>query len=325
MNTSTPERRSVTGRHDRTGTAVTQKVQHQTLLLRAMLGAGPSGARKAWDQWLGAVGDPVAHLRADMNGLRRLLPLLLAAVRRNGLSVDRTFLTVLRSAHVREELRYRIYRRILAQVLAAMHAGKIEAILVNGAALAHSIYPEPMLRHCHNIDLYCNAAHMARMAELLRTLGFRETARNGGCIGFEHGSGLPLELHQRLLGADDATRQFAAVYEISQSFEIDGNPVRILSPEDSLLQICAHGPGEGGIPAPWLVCDAWMQLKRGAHLDPDLLREGAAGIGRLEALGYMQEYLASELGAPLARCLPGPLAGGPQTSPEHGVFRPDAE
>ena len=301
MNPSTSESRRVTGRQGQTGTAVTQKAQCHTLLLRAMLGAGTSGARKAWEQWLGAVGDPVAHLRADTNGLRRLLPLLLAAVRRNGLSAERTFLTVLRSAHVREELRYRIYQLILAQVLAVIQAGEIEAILVNGAALAHSIYPEPLLRHCHNIDLYCNVAHIERMAELLTALGFRETARNGGCIAFEHGSGLPLELHQRLLGAEDTTRRFATVYERSRPIEIDGNPIRILSPEDSLLQICAHGPGEGGVPAPWLVCDAWMQIEQGPVLDRDFLRDGAAGIGRVDVLRDMQEYLACELGVSPAK------------------------
>ena len=309
----------MTGKQDEATAALLQRSQCQTLLLQALLETAPPAACAAWDQWLDTIGDPVAHLRADTSGIRRLLPLLLVATQRNGLSVDRTFLTVLRSAYVREELRERIYRRILVQQLATLQAAGIEAILVNGAALAHSVYPETLLRHCHSVDLYCNVFHAERVAKLLATLGFRETARNRGCIGFEHGSGLPVELHQRLLGIDDNSRRFAAVYERSQRLEIDGNPVHILAPEDTLLQICAHGPGEGGIAAPWLVCDAWMQVERGPQLDRDLLRDTAESCGLANALDGMLGYLAGELGASVARHLTGPAGADKQVLRKQGI------
>ncbi len=309
----------MTGKQGQATAAATHRAQCQTLLLRALLETSQPAARGAWEQWLGAIGDPVAWLRADTSGIRRLLPLLLVAVRRNDLSVDSRFLTVIRSAYVREELRERIYRRILVQLLAALQATDIEVILVNGAALAHSVYPEPLLRHCHNVDLYCNVFHGERIADLLAAFGFRETARKRGDIGFEHGSGLPVELHQRLLGADDATHRFAAVYARSRRLVLDGNPVRILAPEDALLQIRAHGAGGDGIAAPWLVCDAWMQVERGPQLDRDLLRDTAGSRRLANALDDILAYLAGELGASAAQRLTRPAGADRQGLRKQGI------
>jgi hypothetical protein len=296
-----------------------QGTRSQTLLLRTILETSQPSARGAWEDWLDTVGDPVAYLRADTSGIRRLLPLLLVATRRNGLSVESTFLTVIRSAYVREELRERIYRRVLVQLLAGLHAAELETVLINGAALAYSVYPEPLLRHCHNIDLYCNVFDIERAVELLGAFGFRETARNRGSLAFEHRTGLPVELHQRLLGMDDTRQRFAAVYERSLQHEIDGRPVRILAPEDTLLQICAHDPGESGIPAPWLICDAWMQLERGELSEENNLRQTATSRGLDASLDGMLIYLARELGVPYAQRLIDPARDRPQGLQNLGI------
>jgi hypothetical protein len=306
-------------RPDQASASTAKKAHSHTLLLRTILGTSPATARDAWEQWLDAAGDPVAHLRQDTTGFRRLLPLLLTAIRRNDLSADSAFQTVLKSAYFREELRDRTYRRILAQVLSTLNTEGIEVILINGAALAHSVYPEPMLRHCHNIDLYCRADHVERVAALLPKLGYRETGRDTGFVGFEHDSGLPVELHRRLLGAYSATRTFAAVYEHTRSLVIDGNPVRILSPEDSLLQICGHGLDAGVAPHPCLACDAWMQIERGPEPDRDRLRERTDRFRLDNDLDRMLAYLSGELGASVADRQTDPVIPGTLTLQKHGI------
>jgi hypothetical protein len=278
------------------------------LLLHTLLATEPPAACTAWEKWLAAIDDPLAHLRADCRGLRRVLPLLLESVQRNGLAVPAAFLTVLRSAHVREELRDRTYRRILAALLDGLHNSGIEAILVNGAALAHSVYPQPLLRHCHNIDLYCNVFHIKRLTQLLLALGFRETAHNGECLEFVHDSGLPVELHRRLPGADHPLRRFTAVHARSNRLEIDARAVRVLAAEDALLQISARCRENGGTMLPWRVCDAWMQLERGTAPDHGRLREAASASGLTRTLDSLLEVLAAVPGAVAAPCLASALA-----------------
>ena len=285
-----------------------------SLLLRTILGVKTDMVFNAWEQWINEVKDPVEHIRKDTTGLRRLLPLLLIAIRRNSLTADSAFLTVLKSAYFREELRDRTYRRILASILSAFHAEGIEAILLNGAAYAHSVYPETWLRHCHNIDLYCNKGHAGRATKLLAKLACRETVSDGELTGFEHETGLPVELHQRLLAPVDVDQTFAAAYERTLELPIDGNPARVLVAEDALLQICAHGLDDGIASHPGLACDAWMLVRHDPELDRDALYKEAAGAGIVDNLGMIMTYLSGELEAPPAARVVSPVIYVAQTN-----------
>jgi len=277
-----------------------QKAHSNNLLLRTILGTKTDTVSNAWEQWNNEVKDPVLHIREDLTGLRRLLPLLLVAIRRNNLTADSAFLTVLKSAYFREELRDRTYRRILSSILSTFHAEGIEAILINGAAHAHSVYPAPGLRHCHNIDLYCNTGHIGRVIDLLTELACQKTASDQKLISFEHETGLPVELHQQLLASVDVDQTFTAAYERTMELQIDNNPARILATGDALLQICAHGLGDGVASRPGLACDAWMLVRYGPRLDRETLYEKAETTGLANSLEMVLSYLSGELEVPLA-------------------------
>ena len=292
------------------------------LLLGALLRADPAKARNDWYQWLDAVRDPVTHLRSDTSGLRRLSPLLLNAAKRNGLPIEGAFLTTLRSAYFREELRTRALRGILTPLLAALHAEKSRVILVNGVALAHSVYPDPVLRHCHDIDLYCSAFETEDVASLLIRLGYREAAVGAAHMSFTHASGLLVELHHRLLGLNDTGGTFAAVYARSRRLEIDGNPVHILAPENALIQICARGLAAGVAARPGLVCDAWMLLNHGPRPDWRLVLKAARGNSLPEDLENVMTFLSDELGANVPRWAIDAISGRNRAEMENASVKP---
>jgi hypothetical protein len=266
------------------------------LLLRAILIDDAIQARTAWRQWLDATGEPDASFRQDDTGLRRLLPLLLDAAGRHGLPVRRDFLTALKSAYFREELRAAAVQGHLAPLLARLHEEGIQAIVINGLALAHSVYSDPVLRHCHDLDIYCGAAGADAAGVLLPRLGFRRA--KGVCAreAYTHVSGLPVEVHRRLIGLTEREDVFANRYARSRPLAIGRNTVRILAPEDALLQICARGWARGGAARPGMVCDLWMLLERGQPLNWPLLMDRARRHRLLGDLDAAMAYLSGQFG-----------------------------
>jgi hypothetical protein len=165
----------------------------QTSLLRACLCTGDSG-RQAWNLWQEQFGEANNGCRDDRRVPKSLRPLLLNALRRNDVLVDRALLTSLRRAYLTEELRSKIYRRICQNVLSVLTSERVPAILLKGAALAETIYGDPALRHCHDIDILVRDDDLPRAASLLSPLGFRPLRErlSARCedVKLEHGSGL---------------------------------------------------------------------------------------------------------------------------------------
>ena len=80
--------------------------QEQTLLLRACLSSGEA-EREAWAEYRRKGPDLEHLLRRGPPEVRRLAPLLFVALRDSDAPVDKALLTILRTAHLREEVRSR--------------------------------------------------------------------------------------------------------------------------------------------------------------------------------------------------------------------------
>jgi hypothetical protein len=158
----------------------------ETDLLRACLWRGDP-ARTAWQAFARDAGDLRELFRADHGSRKRLGPLLAAALRDNAIAADPAFLTVLRTAQLREELRAEIYSEILADVLAALDSIDVPVLVLSGAAFGESLYASPALRHSHDIDLLLREADVPRAADLLAARGFTRT----GPAQLERPSGEP--------------------------------------------------------------------------------------------------------------------------------------
>jgi hypothetical protein len=279
--------------------------REQTCLLRACLHDGES-ARGAWECWRAAVGDVEGFVRADRWGIKRLLPLLLDAARRNHLPVPGEFRTALKAASLREELRWLTYRRLCGNVLSRLATAGIPFLVLNGAALAEQAYPEPALRHCHDIDLLVGACDPAALTACLSGIGFapvgqRRSPERG--LRFEHDSGLPLAFHRAPFAGAAGAAAVHGCWARSRIREVGGVPARVLCPADALLQLCAHAPRSEGSGPLVRVCDAWFTIRRQPGPEWSILADAVrrCGVGP-RVVGFLA-YLRDELHAPVPESL----------------------
>lgn len=275
-----------------------------TWLLRACLYSDESG-RQAWEVYHRLVGDPIKALLKSEQGIRALAPLLLSAFQRNEVVADTTLLTYFRVAYLREEMRSKIYRRILRDVLTALNTAGISHIVCKGTALADTVYADPTLRHCHDIDiLFRTEDDLSIAAPLFPSMGFApsEEACDPG-VGptiLLHESGLPLRLHRRLFRVSEYEMPLDDLWGRSQIQSIAGVPARCLSPADNLLHVCIQAASCSGSRGSlrW-VPDAWNILARYPNLDWRVLLECAIRSHLTLPLSVTLSYLAEELSAPI--------------------------
>lgn len=234
-----------------------------------------------------------------------MAPLLLNALQRNEAAVEATLLTHFRTAHFREELRNKIYRRILRDVLSALNAEGISHIVCKGSALADTVYADPVLRHCHDIDiLFLRDDDLLRAIPLFPSMGFASSwgtrdseARPTTLI---HESGLPLSLHRRPFRLPQYSVPREELWRRSQIQPIVGIPTRILSPADNLLQVCIQAAScSGSRESLRWVPDAWNIMARYPDLEWEVLLECATQNHLALPLSVTLGYLAKELNAPI--------------------------
>src|SRR5437764_14591519 len=100
------------------------------------------------EAWRALFAEPGVLRRSE---LRRagLMPQLMYAADGAGIELDPKLRSAWRVARVHEDLR-------LTRVLPACRAALVDPvgqIVLRGLALSHSVYAEPALRHCHDLDL----------------------------------------------------------------------------------------------------------------------------------------------------------------------------
>ena len=276
--------------------------EEQTWLLRACLHAGDAGSR-AWHIWRELAGEPKKVLAESREGIRWLLPLLYRALQRNGAAAGRDLLPYLRTAYFREELRSRTYRRIYRNVLASLATAGIPAITLGGAALAGMVYGDWALRHCGNIDLLTREEDLPRAAAALQEADFSPLGQglDAGerALGFEHASGLPVDLRSDLFRIPYYQAPLADIWERRRTREIAGVPAPTLAVSDMLLHGCGHASCSRDRDTLAWVCDAWHIIEQHADLDWDLFLDAALHSRLALPLSVMLSYLANDLGAPI--------------------------
>jgi hypothetical protein len=149
-----------------------------------------------------------------------------------------------------------LHRRELRTVLQVLDAAGLTPVVFKGAALAHTVYPDPACRPMGDLDLWVEPKEILAARDSLEAAGYRFAARS------ERPPAL-MEMYSgevRLHGPDDATglvelhfgvfpgewlRRVAAVDDVAirvrcQPVEVAGAPAWTLSPEDHLIQIAVH-------------------------------------------------------------------------------------
>jgi Uncharacterised nucleotidyltransferase len=288
----------------------------ETTLLRACLQSG-APARHAWASCQRRAGDLRPLLTEDRRGLKKLLPLLLDSVQRNGLEVDEALLTVCRTAYFRATLRGRTVRRIVHDVLEALTADRLPHIVLDGPVLAETAYAKLALRHCAAVELLLRPDDLTRAARRLSTLTSGHPGRGEVVLPslqvLRHESGLPIELRSRLVLKRDHGLSFDGLWAACRPATIAGLSTRILAPADCLLDICLRGFFDGRrAPVGW-AADAWQVLHRNPDLAWEALlersREGELALPLLVTLGYLAEHLDAPVPAVVLARLRADAAG----------------
>lgn len=275
----------------------------QTWLLRACLLDGGDG-REAWRTWRDLAGDPKAAMAEDRWSVKRLLPALYAALRRNGAVVDATLLPYLKLAYVREQIRSRTYLGICHEILTTLAQAGVPFVVLRGAALATTAYPDPAIRHCHDISLLVHESDVPQATEVLQRNGLQPVhvaASAGVIVGaaavLRHATTLPVELHARLFGIPLYDVPTSAVWPRTRQMSVAGARALVLAPADALLHVCGHAAYSPGRESLRWVCDAWYLIAANPALDWELLLESARR-GRLTLpLAVTLRYLSAQLGA----------------------------
>jgi len=276
----------------------------ETDLLRAILHSGDEG-RRAWQQWHRRVENPLTAFERIHSQQKGLVPLLHLAAVRNGVQVDPTFATFLRAAYFREELRGNTYRRILRETLEALGPSAPAPVVLRGCALSDTVYDVPNARHSHGINLLLHNVDSHGPGERLRSIGFKPARGRAGSRGspfplsWRHTTGLPLELHTKLLDVPYYSAPMGDVW--SRVRPLPGwEPVAgMLGREHALLHVCGHAAYSASRTSLSWACDAWLLIAREPALDWTLFLDATKAANLGVPMSIMMRYLADSLYAPV--------------------------
>lgn len=139
---------------------------------------------------------------------------------------------------------------VVAGVVDVLREAGIEPLILKGAALAHLVYPDPVLRPMRDVDLLVPRVDLAPALERLAACGF---SAGGPPLPADHhhapamsttveGVTITIELHHGLFQPTPFLRQVAYedVLARAQSFTWQERRVMTLSREDMLWHVYAH-------------------------------------------------------------------------------------
>lgn len=138
----------------------------------------------------------------------------------------------------------------LQQALAAMASVDLEPIVLKGAALAYTVYPQPTYRTYGDVDLLLSKNELHRAKEALIEQGFLIGSPDPDFYGNDHHHLPPLffpktrisvELHHHLVVESNPFRiDITQVRKRTERRSIAGYPTRVLAPVDALHHACIH-------------------------------------------------------------------------------------
>jgi hypothetical protein len=169
------------------------------------------------------------------------------------------------------------------------------------------VYEDPVLRHCHGINILLHEGDVFRAASVMPPSGFVPLAHrpNLGQRPFTliHESGLPLHLHRRLFTSEHYNVPFEDLLARSQIESIAGVSTRILSPADNLLHVCIQASSNSSNESPRWVSDAWYLMVRYRNLDWNVLLDCALRNRLALPLSVTLSYLTKDLNAPIPKII----------------------
>jgi hypothetical protein len=92
----------------------------------------------------------------------------------------------LRSRSMRHLLANQVRMRVLCDILSAYDAARIPVLVLKGAALSHTVYPDISLRPMSDLDILVPASEAHRAQQALAELGFEVPSLSGSMLHHRH-------------------------------------------------------------------------------------------------------------------------------------------
>lgn len=181
-----------------------------------------------------------------------LAPLLLSCLDAAGVSLPPSLERRLKALRARHRHANAVRERVLGEIIDALSAAGIEAVVLKGAALMHLLYPEPGLRPMRDLDLLVAPGQADTTQGLLREIGFDAPQRPASRFLARHhhlpvasrdvdGLNVSVEVHHDALSGDArGSIRLDALDVALQRLEVAGHETRALGHEDMLRHLCHH-------------------------------------------------------------------------------------
>jgi len=292
-------------------------------LLLARRRFSPGVTTRAIDQVAAGIRWDALFERAATHGLVPLLYQRLREVDFRG--VPEAFRRKLADVFGINAIRNVLLTEELVSVLGRLGGAGIPVMPLKGVGLAESVYGDPALRICADLDILVQPKALAQCLDLLRSDGYtdrfaepslvRLLARYGkDCllIREEGRTVYPLQVHCGLVWGGPAERQVLdEVWSCASVHPFHAVPAYAMSPEWEFLYLAVHAARHGMFPFKWLVDIDWL-LARG-DVNWQKVKEMAVRIGWQRPV---QSCLAACTGL-LESPVPEPFAGTlPWTAPK---------
>jgi len=156
----------------------------------------------------------------------------------------------------------------IERVMAALTQANVDFIWMKGAALAYTVYPNPICRGRGDLDLWIQVEQLAQATAVLQGLGYRLSSQEDRpdalalLIGGEqkmvsHGLGLDLiELQWPAIRGEwvryTTCVDHAGIWQRRSPVALDGQDFCMMAPEDALIHLCLHQAINHQFSTPWL-------------------------------------------------------------------------
>ena len=188
--------------------------------------------------------------QAEMHGLA---PLVYRHAQLCGAHIPAEARLQLQGLYLRHKYANESLTAVSAEILAALGRAGIEALLLKGAALAHTVYPEPGLRPMRDVDILVPAAQAEEAQTVLLGIGFRATGiieklsanhRHLDVLQLErNGHIVSVEIHQYLLSgllSQGQKKRLADLRRPFLAFAVGETAAFTLNPDEMLWHLYRH-------------------------------------------------------------------------------------
>jgi hypothetical protein len=210
--------------------------------------------------------------------------------------------TYLRTALVHEQLRASATQAICSQALEALGKSGIVPVVLRGIAASETAYPEPGLRHCHDLDMLLPPEAVDTAGDALAAAGFRPVPAlptAAEARHFAHESGMPVVLHTELFHAPRYRHRPETLVTRAHRAAFLGQAAHLLDPTAQVVHLLIHAASAPSRATLLWACDAWLTIRRTPDLDWTRLIDETTVRRAALPVTILLTYLARALAAPI--------------------------